>query len=151
MKDPIGEEAGSVRGERPGGARDERSQGGRERRSGRGSPPQERRATVRRDALPERSRTTTLSRRDFVRLAAAGSAAIFAAPAAALAAEATKRKKPAGASASAPSPALATEIKRQKDQLAQTLKTLRDYPLPPGSNPAFVLKPMKPARSRKSR
>jgi hypothetical protein len=96
------------------------------------------------------------SRRSFLRLLAAGSAATAATPAATLArVAAPKRKdaKPAARARSAgqpaapgASPALAEELRKQKALVEQTLKAVRDYPLPPGSEPAFVFAPL---RSRK--
>jgi flagellar motility protein MotE (MotC chaperone) len=99
--------------------------------------------------------TSTLSRRRFVKLLAAGSAAALAAPAIAFGADATTAKppatKPAAASAApsttAPSsnaPAsLRAEVEKQKKALADQLKVIRDYHLPPGSNMAFVFQPMR--------
>jgi hypothetical protein len=43
------------------------------------------------------------------------------------------------------------EIKKQKEQTAKSLKTLRDYPLPAGSPVAFVFTPLKAGRDRKGR
>lgn len=96
------------------------------------------------------------SRRRFLRLLAAGSAATAATPAAALArATAPKRRsakpaagaKPAGAPAAPGAPAsLAGEIRRQKAQVGQALQAVRDCPLPPGSGPAFVFAPLRPRK-----
>jgi len=95
------------------------------------------------------------TRRTFLKLLAAGSAAVATRPAAALAAaRAPKRPspKPAAAAhpaatgarpAAAPAPGLHAEIERQKRDLDKVLKTLRDYPLPPGSDPAFVFAPLR--------
>ena len=95
------------------------------------------------------------SRRRFLTLIAAGSAAIAARPAAALAAG-PRRRHPArppvgvpGAPAAEPPPALRAEFARQQRELEKTLKTLRDYPLEPGSDPAFVLMPMRAIRPGK--
>jgi hypothetical protein len=88
-------------------------------------------------------------------LLAAGSAGLTTPPTAGLAAAARARRPeppPGGAArppASAPPAALRAEIERQQRELAKTLKTLRDYPLEPGSDPAFVLSPMRAARARK--
>ena len=95
------------------------------------------------------------SRRSFLRLLAAGSAATAATPAAALARAATpkrKRAKPAaGAAGARPAalavpPELAEEIRKQKALVEQALKAVRDYPLLPGSEPAFVFAPLRPRK-----
>jgi hypothetical protein len=99
------------------------------------------------------------SRRRFLGLVAAGSAAAAAAPAAALARAVTPKKKPAkpapGAAGAKPAgpraglgapPAVAEEIRRQKIALEQSLHALRDYPLPPGSEPAFRFAPFRPRK-----
>ena len=94
------------------------------------------------------------SRRRFLGLVAAGSAAAAAAPAAALARAVTPKKpaKPAPgtagtkrAGAGVP-PAVAEEIRKQKIALEQSLHALRDYPLPPGSEPAFLFAPFRPRK-----
>ena len=91
------------------------------------------------------------SRRKFLKLLAAGSAAVAARPAQVLAAEPRTRRParpPAGplGPAAVPPPALRAEIARQQRELEKVLKTLRDYPLEPGSEPAFVLTPMRAAK-----
>jgi len=96
------------------------------------------------------------SRRRFLRLLAAGSAAAAATPAATLARAAAPRKPPAAAAAKpAPPPAgavsdrstvLAEGIRRQKAAVEDSLRTLRAWPLPPGSEPGFVFAPLKPRR-----
>ena len=94
------------------------------------------------------------SRRKFLKLLAAGSAAIATRPVAALAAD-TRARRPARPPGSAPRtsaalpPALRAEIERQQRELEKTLKTLRDYPLEPGSDPAFVLTPLRALRAEK--
>ncbi len=92
------------------------------------------------------------SRRSFLRLLAAGSAATAATPAAALA-RAARKPKPAPASrpAAPPAgpalpPAVAGEIRRQQAMLEQTLQAVRRHPLPPGSEPAFVFAPLRSRR-----
>jgi hypothetical protein len=50
-----------------------------------------------------------------------------------------------GASAALP-PAVRKEIENQKVSMAKTLATIRDYPLLPGSAPAFVFRPVAPRR-----
>lgn len=88
------------------------------------------------------------SRRKFLKLLAAGSAAVAARPAQVLAAEPRARRParpPAGTAAptAVPPVALRAEIARQQRELEKVLKTLRDYPLEPGSDPAFVFTPMR--------
>lgn len=39
-------------------------------------------------------------------------------------------------------------IAEQKASLAKQLKTLREFSLPPGSDPAFTFRPMSPRRMR---
>jgi len=90
------------------------------------------------------------SRRRFLRLLAAGSAATAATPAAALTRAATAKRKdarPAGrpAAPGAP-PALAEELRKQKALVEQSLKAVREHPLPPGSEPAFVFAPLRPRK-----
>jgi hypothetical protein len=89
------------------------------------------------------------SRRSFLKLMATGSAAVLAGSATAVAAPArrpvrTPRTAPAAAPAMAAS---ASEIRKQKEQTAATLKAIRAYSLPPGSEPAFAFVPM-PASPR---
>jgi hypothetical protein len=97
------------------------------------------------------------SRRKFLTLVAAASAAVAARPAASLAANApapkakpAPAKKPATAAAPAlpADPKLREGIAQQQRDLAKALKTLRDYPLEPGSDPAFVFAPVRAARPR---
>jgi hypothetical protein len=94
------------------------------------------------------------SRRRFLTLLAAGSAAAVTTPVADLASAAAPRKRatpPKTASegreadAGRP-PAVADEIRKQKAVVEQSLKAVRDYPLPPGSEPAFVFAPLKPRK-----
>ena len=96
------------------------------------------------------------SRRRFLRLIAAGSATAVI-PAAALAHAVAPKKKPAkptpGAKPAGPRegadvpPAVAGEIRKQKAALEQSLKVIRDYPLPPGSEPAFLFAPLRPRKN----
>lgn len=104
----------------------------------------------------------TATRRKFLRLLAAGSAAAVIAPAATVAG--TRRRTaqkpaltphPAAPPRVEPTPparpeALAEEIKKQKGYLAETLKTVRGYSLSGSVEPAFVFRPM-PARRRRAR
>jgi hypothetical protein len=93
------------------------------------------------------------SRRQFLELLAAGSAAAIVAPAAALAQTATpsRRRRAPSAPATQHAPAvgpaaLQAEVAKQKRDLTAALKTLRDYKLPDGSPAAFVFKPLRAAR-----
>ncbi len=93
------------------------------------------------------------SRRQILKLLAAGSAAALAAPAAVLAETVHKRRAPRPAPAPAThaatppaSPALRAEIAKQKRDLLTALKTLRDYKLPAGSPLAFTFRPLRGAR-----
>lgn len=94
----------------------------------------------------------TRSRRQVLKLLAAGSAAALVSPAAGLAAAVRKRPRraPAPAAHAAP-PAVHAEIEKQKKDLAGALKTIREYSLPPGSPMAFVFKPLRPQRGGKGR
>jgi hypothetical protein len=96
----------------------------------------------------------TRSRRQVLKLLAAGSAAALMSPTAGLAAAVRKRSKrppaPAAHAAMVP-PAVHAEVEKQKKDLASALKTIRDFPLPPGSPMAFVFKPLRPQRGGKGR
>ena len=85
-----------------------------------------------------------LSRRRFMKLLA-GSALAASAPAEAVTMRTRTR---AAAAAPARSQAIEKGIAEQKDFLAKQLKTLREFPLPPGSDPAFVFRPVAPRRIR---
>ena len=91
------------------------------------------------------------SRRDFIKLVAAGSAAAsLGRGTRALAATAAKSApaKHAGAGKSAParSAAISAELDKQKKSTADTLKTLRDHELSPSAPLAFVFKPLRPRK-----
>jgi len=96
------------------------------------------------------------SRRVFLKLLAAGTAAALAAPASSLAA--TRKRSPrAGAAKPAPARtaagghvALPAEIDKQRKSTAASLKVLRDYSLPAGSPQAFSFRPLKARRGRRS-
>ena len=101
---------------------------------------------------PANRAETEISRRKFVTLVAAGSAALITQPLAGFAA--TRRKqavvhkgppaaKPAAASASE------KEFQRQRASTLETLKTIRAHKLPAGSEPAFVFRPMKSTRKER--
>jgi len=89
----------------------------------------------------------SLSRRRFVALVAAGSAALAASPA--LAAPAPRRKPappPAAKPAPPAVPAETARFEKQRENLRATLKTIREVPLPPGGDLSVVFRPLRPAR-----
>jgi hypothetical protein len=92
------------------------------------------------------------SRRQMLKLLAAGSAAVLAAPAAVLAettapARTSRRAPAASGTRRAPaSPAVQAEVAKQKRDLLAALKNLRDYKLPDGSPAAFTFRPLRAAR-----
>jgi len=93
----------------------------------------------------------TASRRRFLRLVAAGSAAVVAGPVAAAVRKAPRARKPAPAKPAAAAPALAEELRKQKAGLEQSLKALRDYPLPAGGGePGFTFVPLKARRKERA-
>ena len=99
------------------------------------------------------------SRREFLKLVAAGSAAALTTRARTAAASAKRAARhamagPAPADTTPPKPAVAAiapaireEIEKQKKSTAGTLKTLRDYDLPAGSPMAFSFAALKPRRA----
>jgi anaerobic selenocysteine-containing dehydrogenase len=97
----------------------------------------------------------TKSRRQFLKLVAAGSAAALTGSSqrslAATAVKAARRAARPAAPPPAPTAAARAEIRKQKEQTAEALKTIRDYPLPTGSPMAFVFQPLKAGRGRKGR
>jgi hypothetical protein len=92
------------------------------------------------------------SRRRFLRLLAAGSAVAAATPAVLARAAAPKRpvRRDTVTAPRAPAtelpPAVAEELRRQRASLAESLKKVRDFPLPPGSEPAGRFVPLGPRR-----
>ena len=91
------------------------------------------------------------SRRDFIKLVAAGSAAASLgrsgrALAATTANSAPTKHTAAGRPKPARSAALETELNKQKKSTADTLKILRDHELSPGAPLAFVFKALKPRK-----
>jgi hypothetical protein len=98
----------------------------------------------------------TLTRRGFVTLVAAGSAALLARPGLAEEVAPARKKgtsapataKPAPPEPPAPPPSAAEkEFERQRAGTLSTLKTLREYPLPPGGDLPVVFRPQR-ARKR---
>lgn len=92
--------------------------------------------------------TPAVSRRRFVTLMAAGSAALLAAPAHPMADD-TRRKTTSTPSAkpTPPAPAelsrSAKELQRQRAGTLATLKVIRDFPLPPGGDLPVVFQPQR--------
>lgn len=91
------------------------------------------------------------SRRDFLKLVAAGSAAASLGragrAAAATTAKSGKSAKPAAHATR--SAAVETEIAKEKKSTDDTLKTIRKHELPTGSALAFTFKPMKARKGGK--
>ena len=97
------------------------------------------------------SRAAAKSRRRFLKVVAMGSAVGLVS---ALPRVGDAAKRPAGSAAKrkhAPGtrpPAIEAEIAKQKHSTADLLKTIRDYPLPSGSEMAFAFAPVRAARRR---
>jgi len=85
------------------------------------------------------------SRRRFLKLVTAGSAALIAgsAPAAA-----QKKRPPASGGTKRPK-AVVKEIDTQRAYVARTLAAVRDYPLPAGSELGFAFRPLSPPKKRR--
>jgi hypothetical protein len=97
------------------------------------------------------SRAAAKSRRRFLKVVAMGSAAALVSATLPRTGDAAGRPaKPAKPKHSpAPRPAaIEAEIAKQKHSTADTLKTIRDYSLPPGSEMAFVFAPARGAKRR---
>jgi len=60
----------------------------------------------------------------------------------------TMRRAPSPSPAPTRSVVVEKGIAEQKGALAKQLKTLRDFPLEPGSDPAFLFRPIAPRRMR---
>jgi hypothetical protein len=89
-----------------------------------------------------------MKRRRFVTLMALSGAALVAAPLSRAAAAVGSGARGAAVRRRAPSAAVRREISNQEKALAGQLKTIRGYPLPPGSPMAFVWKPLRARRGR---
>ena len=85
------------------------------------------------------------SRRRFLKLFAAGSAAALAGgiPAATVRAAAPAPKRKPAFATPAMSHQVRAEIESQKEYIGKALKTIREFPLAPGSDMAFVFAPRK--------
>ena len=88
----------------------------------------------------------TMKRRRFVTLLALGGGALVSAPLSRAASALTRAVPAARGRRRAPSAAVRKEIETQEKSLADQLKTIRAYELPPGSSMAFSFKPMKAKR-----
>lgn len=91
---------------------------------------------------------SAMERRRFMKLLAAGGAAVLAGATPGAGADAAPPRKVAAKSRKPVPPAVEKEIRSQKKSLDETLKVIREYELPPGSPPAFVFQAM---RARKGR
>jgi len=95
-------------------------------------------------------RARVLSRRRFVALLAAGAGAALTAPAHAVTSTRQKSTRtPSGGpgAAAALPPKVAKGLEEQRESLAKTLKTVREFELPPGSEQGFAFRPL-PARRK---
>jgi len=105
-----------------------------------------RRGTSRRSSPPaDRAGGRRLTRRRFVALLAAGATAAFASPALATGTK-TTGKTAAKTGAAPMSQKVAKGLEEGKQSTAKTLKTIRNYDLPPGSEQAFAFHPLPPRR-----
>jgi len=88
-----------------------------------------------------------LSRRRFVALVAAGSAALIAAPSGAgrIAAAAARPARPAPPERTLGA-ASRRELARQRRSTLETLRTLRAHPMPPGTEMAGIFRARRPAK-----
>jgi hypothetical protein len=97
--------------------------------------------------MPQPSRR--MKRRRFVTLVAMSGAALLTSPLSRAAAAMTRATTAAAPGRRAPSPAIRKEIASQEKSLADQLKVIRGYTLPPGSPMAFAFKPLRAGRRSK--
>ena len=83
---------------------------------------------------------SAMERRRFIQLVAVSGAAVLAAPLSRPARAAARKAAAAAAGRRAETPAVRGEIASQRKSLADSLKVIRGYDLPPGSPPAFVFR-----------
>ncbi len=91
---------------------------------------------------------SAMERRRFIQLVAVSGAAVFAAPLSRPARAAARRAAAAAAWRRPETPAVRREIASQKKSLADALKVIRGYELPPGSPPAFVFRALRAKERR---
>lgn len=95
-------------------------------------------------------KSSALSRRRFVAVLAAGSAALLAKPAAAVAAATGPAKARVAPTPRAAAPAMSAaqrkEYERQRAATLETLKTIRAHRMPPGTEMASVFRARRPAK-----
>jgi hypothetical protein len=91
-----------------------------------------------------------MKRRRFVTLVAMSGAALITSPLSRAAAAVARVKTPEAGPRHAASPAIRKEIASQEKALADQLKVIRSYELPPGSPMAFVFKPLRARPGQKS-
>lgn len=90
------------------------------------------------------SQSNSIPRRRFVKAALAGLALLAAAPLAQAAAAAARAKPaPPKGGKRLPPAALRKEIENQVRQVETMAKTIREFPLPPGSPPAVTFRAMR--------
>ena len=87
------------------------------------------------------------TRRRFIKIVTAGAAALAAGAVPAVAEQ--KSTRPRAAARPARSRAVAAEIESQKQYVARTLKAIRGYDLPAGSEMGFAFRPLAPRRRRR--
>lgn len=92
--------------------------------------------------------TPALSRRRFVALLAAGSAALAAAPAQAVATAAKTVRRAARTRSTGADDAAQREIARQKALTSATVRVIRAHAMPPGTEPASIFRPLSPHKER---
>jgi hypothetical protein len=90
-----------------------------------------------------------MQRRRFVTLLALGGGALVSAPLSRAAQALTRQEPREPARRRAPSAAVRREIETQEKSLADQLKTLRAYELPPGSPMAFSFRPLRPLKAKR--
>lgn len=98
--------------------------------------------------MPRKPRT--MDRRRFVTIVAMGGAAVVAAPLSVVgAAPPPSAARPRAGARPAASPAVRRELASQERSLAETLKVIRSYELPPGSPMAFAFAPLRGGRKER--
>ena len=89
-----------------------------------------------------------MKRRRFVTLLALGGGALVTAPLSRAASALTRAEPAEGGKRRAATAAVRREIATQEKSLAEQLKTIRSYSLPPGSPMAFAFQPLRAKRAR---